>query len=48
MKIITKPIEMVSWTDALGNINPVRFKITKDDENQVRKLGGAGFEATIM
>ncbi len=39
MKIIAKPIEVVSWTDALGNINPVRFKITKEDEsNSVVKI----------
>ena len=33
MKIVVKPIEMVAWTDTKGNINPVRFKITKDDES---------------
>jgi len=33
MKVVAKPIEMVAWTDAKGNINPVRFKITKDDES---------------
>jgi hypothetical protein len=26
MKIVAKPIEVVSWTDTKGNINPVRFK----------------------
>ena len=33
MKVVAKPIEVVSWTDTKGNINPVRFKITKDDES---------------
>jgi len=32
MKVVAKPIEMVAWTDTKGNINPVRFKITKEDE----------------
>jgi hypothetical protein len=39
MKIIAKPIEVVSWTDTKGNINPVRFKITNEDEtNSVVKI----------
>ena len=33
MKVVAKPIEVVSWTDTKGNINPVRFKITKEDES---------------
>ena len=32
MKIIAKPIEMVSWTDINGNMHPVRFKIANNDE----------------
>ena len=32
MKVVAKPIEMVTYTDTKGNINPVRFKITKEDE----------------
>jgi hypothetical protein len=32
MKVVVRPIEMVSWTDTKGNINPVRFKITNEDE----------------
>ena len=32
MKVVAKPIEMVAWTDSKGNVNPVRFKITKEDE----------------
>ena len=39
MKVIAKPIEVVSWTDTKGNINPVRFKIVNDDEsNTVVKI----------
>jgi len=39
MKILAKPIEVVSWTDTKGNINPVRFKITKEDgSNSVVKI----------
>jgi len=33
MKVVAKPIEMVAWTDTKGNINPVRFKLTKEDES---------------
>ena len=33
MKVVAKPIEMISWTDLNGNMNPIRFKITKDDES---------------
>jgi len=39
MKVIAKPIEMVAWTDTKGIINPVRFKITKEDgTNSVVKI----------
>lgn len=39
MKIVAKAIEVVSWTDIKGNINPVRFKITKEDgSNSVVKI----------
>lgn len=39
MKIVAKPIEVVSWTDAKGNINPIRFRITNEDEsNSVVKI----------
>jgi hypothetical protein len=39
MKVVAKPIEVVSWTDTKGNINPVRFKITNEDEsNSVVKI----------
>ncbi|MFT5875303.1 MAG: hypothetical protein ACI8WT_004286 [Clostridium sp.] len=39
MKIVVKPIEVVVWTDVKGNIHPVRFKITNDDEsNSVVKI----------
>jgi hypothetical protein len=33
MKVVAKPIEVVSWTDTKGNVNPIRFKLTKDDES---------------
>jgi len=33
MKVVVKPIEMVSWTDTRGNINPVRFRIAYEDES---------------
>ena len=33
MKVIAKPIEVVSWTDTKGNVNPVRFKIINEDES---------------
>ena len=39
MKIVAKLIEVVSWTDTKGNINPVRFRITNEDEsNYVIKI----------
>lgn len=33
MKVIAKQVEMVSWTDVNGKINPVRFKIANEDES---------------
>jgi hypothetical protein len=33
MKVVAKPIQVVSWTDEKGNVNPVRFKITNEDES---------------
>ena len=33
MKVLAKPIEMVSWTDEQGNIKPIRFKISNKDES---------------
>ena len=33
MKVVARPIEVVSWTDTKGNINPVRFKIVNEDES---------------
>jgi len=33
MKIIAKPIKVVSWTDTNGKINPVRFEIANKDES---------------
>ncbi|MBZ9616763.1 hypothetical protein [Clostridium estertheticum] len=33
MKVLAKGIEMVSWTNLLGVIHPVRFKIANEDES---------------
>ncbi|MCB2352662.1 hypothetical protein [Clostridium estertheticum] len=33
MKVIAKPVEMVSWTDLNGKLNPVRFKIANENES---------------
>jgi len=33
MKVIAKPIEMVSWSDKNGNLKPVRFRIENEDES---------------
>ena len=39
MKVVARPIEMVAWTDTKGIINPVRFKIIKEDgTNSVVKI----------
>jgi hypothetical protein len=39
MKVVARPIEMIAWTDEKGNINPIRFKITKEDgSNSVVKI----------
>jgi hypothetical protein len=39
MKVVAKPIEVISVTDTKGNITPLRFKIAKEDEsNQVIKI----------
>ena len=39
MKVVAKPIEMIAWTDEKGNINPIRFKIAKEDgSNSVVKV----------
>ncbi|WZL80915.1 hypothetical protein QBE53_14085 [Vallitaleaceae bacterium 9-2] len=35
MKTITKPIEMISWTEKDGKIHPLRFKIEANDGQQV-------------
>lgn len=34
MKVVAKPIDIVSWTDKTGEINPVRFRITNEDEGE--------------
>jgi hypothetical protein len=33
MKVVAKPIEVISVTDIKGNITPLRFKMIKDDES---------------
>jgi len=33
MKVLALPIEMVSWTEKSGNINPVQFNIANKDES---------------
>ena len=35
MKVIAKPIDMVSWTDKAGNVHPVRFRLQQVDESYV-------------
>jgi hypothetical protein len=39
MKVLAKPIDMVSWTDKAGKINPVRFRLqTEEGGNEVIKV----------
>lgn len=33
MKVVAKPIEVVTWTDMKGNINPIRFRFLEKDES---------------
>lgn len=33
MKVIAKPIEVVTWTDKDGNIHPIRFRYVQPDES---------------
>ena len=35
MKILAKPICVVSWTDEKGVIHPVRIKVQKEDESEI-------------
>jgi len=35
MKTITKPIEMISWTEKDGKIHPIRFKIESSEGEQI-------------
>ena len=35
MKVVAKPIDMVSWTDKEGNVHPVRFRLQQPDESYV-------------
>lgn len=32
MKVVAKSIDVVTWIDKTGKINPVRFRITREDE----------------
>lgn len=32
MKVVAKPIEMVSYTDDKGNIKPIRFRLQNEHE----------------
>lgn len=34
MKVLAKPIDIVTWTDKTGAINPVRFRITNENESE--------------
>jgi hypothetical protein len=38
MKVIVKPIEMISYTEENGKIHPVKFKLETNGENQVYKV----------
>ena len=39
MRIVVKPIEVISLTDTKGNITPIRFRVESEDEsNQVIKV----------
>ena len=38
MKVIAKPIEMISWTEEDGKLHPLRFKIAAKEERQVYKI----------
>lgn len=33
MKAAARPIEVIAYTDAKGNINPIRFRIKNEDES---------------
>ena len=35
MKVVAKPIEVVSWTDKEGNIHPIRFRYENKEEEYV-------------
>lgn len=32
MKVVAKPVEIISYTDNSGNLKPLRFRIIQDDE----------------
>ncbi len=35
MKVVAKPIEVVTWTDTEGNIHPIRFRYQNNEEEYV-------------
>lgn len=38
MKVVNMPIDVLTWTDKDGNIHPIRFRITEEDEYKVIKV----------
>lgn len=39
MKVVAKPIDVVTWTDRSGSIHPIRFRyIEKDESYKVIKI----------
>jgi hypothetical protein len=38
MKIIEKPIEVVTWITQEGLINPIRFRMIEDEEVKIIKI----------
>lgn len=39
MKAINKPVEMISWSSADGEVKPIKFKIEDDDGVKTIKVG---------
>lgn len=33
MKVVAKPIDLVAWFNSKGELNPVRFRIEKEDKS---------------
>lgn len=39
MKVLAKPVEMISWTEKDGKIHPVKFKLSdENNEDRVYKI----------